>query len=106
MTMQSLQNILKLENELHAVEKSEEEKARLWLKQQHREILRVHEQDLSTFEHKRAKARNRAEKEASRDAEKMVQEAKDHAEYLVGKSDSILRSILENFLNKSVGNIP
>ena len=88
MTMQSLQKIINLENELYAAEQAEADKAAQWLEQKIRKV------------------REQAEEDAKQNAAEMVQMAKDRADFIVGIADSELRNLLIDFLTEFKGKIP
>ena len=106
MTMQSLQKIINLENELYAAEQAEADKAAQWLKQQQEDIHQEHEQRLVDLEQKIRKVREQAEEDAKQNAAEMVQMAKDRADFIVGIADSELRNLLIDFLTEFKGKIP
>jgi hypothetical protein len=106
MTLQSLQKIISLENELYAAEQVEQEKASAWLQEQQEEILRQHGMELAALEEKKAEVRARAADEANQKADEMVHGARDRAGFLDRLEDSVLRQHLEKTLKFIVGKAP
>ena len=103
MTIESLQKIIALEEELNAAEQAEQEKVSLWLKEQQDEILQRHAAELTALTEKKTEAAKQAEEEAEKKAAAIVQEAKARAEGLDRLDDAVLRRHLKNILKHITG---
>ncbi len=107
MTTQSLQNIIKVENELHAREQAEQEKVAKWLHEQERSILAEHQARLDELAANKEKIKEQARKAAGEKASDIIRKAEERAVVLKELDDAILFRCLEkHFLSIITGNIP
>ena len=107
MSMSSLQKIVAVENELHAAEQAEKNKADLWLKDQEKRIFGEQKLRLTELETKKEEIANKAQKGAERRAAVIVEAAERHAEQLAVLSDDFLcRSLQKHLVSIITGNPP
>ncbi len=98
MTIQSLQKIISLEEELFAAEQAEREETELWLKDQCAEILRYHDDELSSIKEKQEKETKRFIVKANKEASARLQVASDRALYVDRLDDAVLTQYLVKIL--------
>lgn len=106
MTIQSLQKIISLEQELYAAEQAEQEKASAWLAEQQAEILRHYESNLASLEGKISAVKKQAAADATTKAAALIREAKARSDDMDGLEDSVLRVLLQKTLAYIVGQTP
>lgn len=107
MTMLSVQKIVAVENELHAAEQAEQEKADLWLKAQEEKFLAEQQKRLAEVEAESRKVQKEALEAAGQEAVTLVKSAEHRVSQLAGVSDDILCSVLHKHLVAIVsGEVP
>lgn len=107
MTTQSLQNIIQIENELHAKEQAEQEKVANWLQEKEESLAAEHQARLDELAGKKEKVKEQARKEAEKKASDIIKKAQERAAVLDGLDDDTLCRYLEkHFLSIITGNIP
>lgn len=98
MSIESLQKIIHLEEELLTAELAEQEKAEIWLKEQQDLIAKKHDEELSALEARIQEFNARAAEEARLKADKIVSESKQNAKKIQDIDDAMLRNHLVNNL--------
>ena len=106
MTIQSLQKIIILEEELFAAEQAEREKAALWLKAQYAGILRQHDDEFSALEEKQEKLKKQFVVKANQEASAKLQAASANALHVGGLDDEVLIPYVVKILKMITGNVP
>lgn len=107
MTMQSLQNIIRIENELHAHEQAEREKAAQWLKVQEAEINGSYQDKRDALASKQEEAKKQAIKQAEEKAHAIISTARKKASFLAALDDDTLtRHLQKHLISILSGNIP
>jgi len=105
-TLQSLQKIISLEDELYQAEQAEQDKAVTWLQEQEAEILRHCEAQLKTLDEKKEEARARAAEQAREKATALLQKAQLLADSLDRLDDAELLSHLNTIRAFITGQTP
>jgi len=98
MTMQSLQNIIKIENELHANEQTERKKISQWLKEKETEIDSEYAEKRNVLSDKREEIKKRIGEEAAKRASDIVNKADKRAVFLTQIDDDTLCRYLQQCL--------
>ncbi len=107
MTMQSLQNIIRIENELHANEQAERKKAAQWLKDKEAEINAGYQAKRDELAGKQEEIKKQAGKQAAKKASAIISNAGDRASLLAELDDDPLTRYLQKHLTSILsGNIP
>lgn len=106
MTIQSLQKIILLEEELLSAEKVEQEKAELWLKEKQDAILKKHQEELTALDIQVGENRTRAAEDAKQKATDRVRKAEKKAEWLLNIHDDDLQKYLVENLKFIIGKAP
>lgn len=100
MTIESLQQILRLEEELAAAEQAEEKKAAVWLKEQQEEIRRHYEEQIRSLEERKGKVKKEAQKAAEVKAGEIQRKAGILVDYLDNLADDLLRKSVQKQLER------
>jgi len=107
MTMQSLQNIIRLENELHAHEQAERKKITQWLKDTEAEIHAEYQAKRDELASRLEEVKKQTGKEAKKKASAIIRNAGNRASLLADIDDKILSRYLQKQLTSILsGNIP
>ena len=106
MTIQSLQKIISLEEELFAAEQAEREKAALWLKAESVEILRLHNEELLALEEKQEKHKKKFVVKANQEASARLRAASASALDVDGLTDELLAPYVVKILKIITGDVP
>ena len=106
MTIQSLQKIISLEEELFAAEQAERDKAALWLKAECAEILRQHSEELLALEEKQEKHKKQFVAKVNQEATARLRAASANALHVDGLDDEVLAPYVVKILKIINGDVP
>lgn len=98
MTMQSLHSIVKIENELHAKEKAEQDRAAQWLREQEKEILAEHQARFDAMSGSQEEILEKTRVEAERNAADVVAQARKMAGCLDRLDNETLSACIDKHL--------
>jgi len=105
-TIQSLQKIISLEEELFAAEQAERDKAALWLKAECAEILRQHNEKLLALEEKQEKLKKQFAAKANQEASARLQAVSAKALHVGGLDDEVLTPYVVKILKIITEDVP
>jgi glutathione S-transferase len=107
MPIQSLQDIIRIENELHAKEQAERKKIAQWLKAKEKEIHAEYGGKRDALAARREEIKERTREEAEREAAEIIRHAETRVSSLSGLSDELLvRSLQKYLISILAGKIP
>lgn len=107
MTMQSLQTIIRIENELHAHEQAERKKITQWLKDTEAEIHAEYQAKRDELASRQEEAKKQTRKESEKKAAAIIRNAGNRAFLLAEIDDNTLSRYLQKQLTSILsGNIP
>ena len=104
MTIQSLQKIIQLEEELYRKEQLEQDKITAWIKEQQAAVEQNYEQRLAELDHTQKEFREKARSSATADAGKIISKAKANVNFLETLDDAFLEKSLQKYLPLIFGN--
>lgn len=102
MPIRSLQNIIRVENELYANEQAEAEKIEKWQQAKEKEIIAEYREKYDKLEDRRNKIKQQAVKDAEKRASEILRAADQKTSRLAGLDDKTLSSLLREHLRSIV----
>lgn len=103
MTMQSLQDIIRLEEALYAAEQAETKKADEWLKQEEIAVNRHYDEELAAIGDELEKRKKETMHRAGEEAKSRIREAEARIGKIQGLDDAALEKFLPRIFRMVVG---